>query len=262
MRTRRAWAVAVVTAASPVARQPRAGRLPPRARAALDGREAHLVAQRHRRSRQGVLAEGRRRVPRGPPERHDQGRADPERAVHDQDPGGPAVERPARHLPAVGRRPDGRPGQGRQGHGHHRARSPPGSRPSAARPPAGRSTASSTACRTASASWASGTTRTLFKKAGITRRRRPGRAERRHRQAEGGGHHADRGRRQGQWPDAFYWDYLALRECSQARCRRRRSTYNFTDPCFIKAGQDLQTLLGAKPFQRGFLGTPAQQGAG
>ena len=35
----------------------------------------------------------------------------------------------------------------------------------------------------------------------------------------------------------------------------------FDDPCFLKAGQDLQTFLAAEPFQDGFLGTPAQQGA-
>ena len=36
------------------------------------------------------------------------------------------------------------------------------------------------------------------------------------RQAEGGGHRADRDRRQGQWPDAFYWDYFAVQALQQA----------------------------------------------
>ena len=34
------------------------------------------------------------------------------------------------------------------------------------------------------------------------------------------------------------------------------------DPCFTKAGEDLKAFLDIKPFQKGFLGTPAQQGAG
>ena len=53
--------------------------------------------------------------------RHDQGQADPERAVHDQGPGGAAVEQPARRLPAVGRRRAGHADRVRQGHGHHQA---------------------------------------------------------------------------------------------------------------------------------------------
>ena len=36
-------------------------------------------------------------------------------------------------------------------------------------------------------------------------------------------------------------------------------TYNFTDPCWMKAGTYVQQLLDAKPFQDGFLATPAQQ---
>jgi raffinose/stachyose/melibiose transport system substrate-binding protein len=64
------------------------------------------------------------------------------------------------------------------------------------------------------------------------------------------------------WPDAFYWGYFAVRECSQATIQKATQTIDFSDPCFIKAGEDVQKLLGAKPFQAGFLGTPAQQGAG
>jgi raffinose/stachyose/melibiose transport system substrate-binding protein len=33
------------------------------------------------------------------------------------------------------------------------------------------------------------------------------------------------------------------------------------DPCYAKAGKDLDEFLAKKPFQNGFLGTPAQQGA-
>jgi raffinose/stachyose/melibiose transport system substrate-binding protein len=64
------------------------------------------------------------------------------------------------------------------------------------------------------------------------------------------------------WPDAFYWDYLALRLCSQDVMQRSATDFNFDDPCWIKAGDMLEQLIAAKPFQNGFLATPAQQGAG
>jgi raffinose/stachyose/melibiose transport system substrate-binding protein len=64
------------------------------------------------------------------------------------------------------------------------------------------------------------------------------------------------------WPDAFYWGYFATRECAQDVLQKATKEINFSDPCFLKAGQDLQTFLGTTPFQKGFLGTPAQTGAG
>jgi raffinose/stachyose/melibiose transport system substrate-binding protein len=63
------------------------------------------------------------------------------------------------------------------------------------------------------------------------------------------------------WPDAFYWDYLAVRLCSKAALADAAVHLVFTDPCWVKAGTLTQQLLAAKPFQDGFLGTPAQQGA-
>ena len=64
-----------------------------------------------------------------------------------------------------------------------------------------------------------------------------------------------------EWPDAFYWDYLATKLCSKAVMQRRRSAYNFGNSCWTKAGTYVQQLLDARPFQDGFLATPAQQGA-
>jgi raffinose/stachyose/melibiose transport system substrate-binding protein len=63
------------------------------------------------------------------------------------------------------------------------------------------------------------------------------------------------------WPDAFYWDYLAVKLCSKAVIQQSAVTYNFANPCWTKAGVYVQQLLGAEPFQDGFLATPAQQGA-
>jgi raffinose/stachyose/melibiose transport system substrate-binding protein len=64
------------------------------------------------------------------------------------------------------------------------------------------------------------------------------------------------------WPDAFYWDYLAVRLCSKQTLQSSAVTYNFSDPCWTKAGVYTKQLLDDSPFQSGFLATPAQQGAG
>jgi raffinose/stachyose/melibiose transport system substrate-binding protein len=65
---------------------------------------------------------------------------------------------------------------------------------------------------------------------------------------------------QDRWPDAFYWDYLAVKLCSKSVIQKSAFTYNFSDPCWTKAGQYVEQLLAAKPFQDGFLATPAQRG--
>jgi raffinose/stachyose/melibiose transport system substrate-binding protein len=64
------------------------------------------------------------------------------------------------------------------------------------------------------------------------------------------------------WPDAFYWDYFAVRECSVATLQQAIKAVSVSAPCFLKAGSDLKAFMATKPFQSGFLGTPAQQGAG
>ena len=64
------------------------------------------------------------------------------------------------------------------------------------------------------------------------------------------------------WPDAFYWDYFALRECSQATIEQAMKTVNLSNPCFTKAGNALTAFMKTSPFQPAFLSTPAQTGAG
>jgi raffinose/stachyose/melibiose transport system substrate-binding protein len=64
------------------------------------------------------------------------------------------------------------------------------------------------------------------------------------------------------WPDAFWWEYFALRECSTDTLKAAMKGIDLSDPCFNKASEDMQKFLDTKPFQAGFLGTPAQQGAG
>lgn len=65
-----------------------------------------------------------------------------------------------------------------------------------------------------------------------------------------------------QWPDAFYWDYFALRECSTGVLQQQVNARHLSDPCWTKAGEDVTAFLADDPFQTGFLGTSAQQGAG
>jgi raffinose/stachyose/melibiose transport system substrate-binding protein len=64
------------------------------------------------------------------------------------------------------------------------------------------------------------------------------------------------------WPDAFWWEYFAVRECAQGVLQQAMKAIDFSDPCFIKAGNDTRAFMATKPFQAAFLGTPAQQGAG
>ncbi|MEC3981808.1 ABC transporter substrate-binding protein [Amycolatopsis sp. H20-H5] len=64
------------------------------------------------------------------------------------------------------------------------------------------------------------------------------------------------------WPDAFYWNYFAVRECTADALKQAVKAVKLEDPCWTKAGQDLKAFLATQPFQTGFVGTPAQQGAG
>ena len=64
------------------------------------------------------------------------------------------------------------------------------------------------------------------------------------------------------WPAAHWYYNFALRECSQATMNTAGTSLKFTDPCWTKAGDDLQSFLKVNPFQPGFLTTAAQVGAG
>ncbi|MFL5187354.1 MAG: extracellular solute-binding protein [Microvirga sp.] len=64
------------------------------------------------------------------------------------------------------------------------------------------------------------------------------------------------------WPAAHYFYFFALRECSKETMDAAAKDKSFEDPCWTKAGEDLQAFAGTKPFNEGFLTTSAQQGAG
>jgi len=60
------------------------------------------------------------------------------------------------------------------------------------------------------------------------------------------------------WPDAFWWEYFAIRECSQSTITSAMSSVNLSAACFTKASADLDAFVKTNPFQTGFLATPAQ----
>lgn len=64
------------------------------------------------------------------------------------------------------------------------------------------------------------------------------------------------------WPAAHYWYNFALKSCSPQILSNAQANLVFDDPCFIKAGELLQQFIDSKPFNEGYLGTSAQQGAG
>ncbi|MGU3645742.1 ABC transporter substrate-binding protein [Microbacterium sp. C23T] len=64
------------------------------------------------------------------------------------------------------------------------------------------------------------------------------------------------------WPAAHWWYQFALKSCSPEALSAAETDFDFSDECFVDAGTQLQEFLGIEPFQDGFLGTPAQQGAG
>ncbi|NEN07941.1 extracellular solute-binding protein [Diaminobutyricibacter tongyongensis] len=64
------------------------------------------------------------------------------------------------------------------------------------------------------------------------------------------------------WPAAHWFYWFALRECSGDTMQKTADSKDFSDPCWLKAANDLQSFASQKPFNDGFLTTAAQQGAG
>jgi raffinose/stachyose/melibiose transport system substrate-binding protein len=65
-----------------------------------------------------------------------------------------------------------------------------------------------------------------------------------------------------QWPDAFWWEYFAVRECSESVLQQAIKSVNMSAACFSKATSDLTAFMKTNPFQAAFNSTPAQTGAG
>lgn len=64
------------------------------------------------------------------------------------------------------------------------------------------------------------------------------------------------------WPAAHWWYQFALHSCSPETLTTAAADFDFSDECFVQAGDELEEFIGIDPFQEGFLGTPAQTGAG
>ncbi|THG32909.1 extracellular solute-binding protein [Naasia lichenicola] len=64
------------------------------------------------------------------------------------------------------------------------------------------------------------------------------------------------------WPAAHWYYNFALRNCSKETMDEAGKTRSFDDPCWLKAGEDLQSFIDSEPYNEGFLTTAAQQGAG
>jgi len=64
------------------------------------------------------------------------------------------------------------------------------------------------------------------------------------------------------WPAAHWFYFFALRECSPDVLAEAADTKDFSDDCWIAAGEDLESFAATEPFNQGFLTTAAQQGAG
>lgn len=63
------------------------------------------------------------------------------------------------------------------------------------------------------------------------------------------------------WPAAHWYYWLALRECSDTAYRKGMEKHDFTDACWVKAGEKVRDLANAKVFNEGYMTTTAQQGA-
>jgi raffinose/stachyose/melibiose transport system substrate-binding protein len=64
------------------------------------------------------------------------------------------------------------------------------------------------------------------------------------------------------WPAAHWWYQFALKSCSPETLAAGQEEFDFSDPCWVEAGEQLEDFLGIEPFQDGFLGTVPQEGAG
>lgn len=63
------------------------------------------------------------------------------------------------------------------------------------------------------------------------------------------------------WPAAHWWYNFALRSCDKEVLQASGTTFDFSDPCFVDAGEQLEAFIATEPFQPQFTSTLAQQGA-
>lgn len=62
------------------------------------------------------------------------------------------------------------------------------------------------------------------------------------------------------WPAAHYWYYGVVRECPFETVEAAIDNKDYSDPCFVKAGERVEDIIAKEPFNKGFLSTGAQDG--
>jgi raffinose/stachyose/melibiose transport system substrate-binding protein len=63
------------------------------------------------------------------------------------------------------------------------------------------------------------------------------------------------------WPAGHWWYQFAIASCSTETLQTAIPALDFSDPCWIDAGERLEEFIATEPFNEGFLATPAQTGA-
>lgn len=63
------------------------------------------------------------------------------------------------------------------------------------------------------------------------------------------------------WPAGHWWYQFAIGACGKSVLETAVPALDFSDPCWITAGEQLEDFLALDPFNDGFLATPAQTGA-
>ena len=63
----------------------------------------------------------------------------------------------------------------------------------------------------------------------------------------------------GGWPAAHWWYNFALRECAPGVIGASTDSLDFSDPCYVAAGEALEDFLATSPFQDQFMSTDAQK---
>ena len=63
------------------------------------------------------------------------------------------------------------------------------------------------------------------------------------------------------WPAAHWWYQFALAACSTDTLQTAIPELDFSDPCWLEAGEMLEDFVASEPFQPGFLAASGQEGA-
>ncbi|WP_166866568.1 MULTISPECIES: extracellular solute-binding protein [unclassified Salinibacterium] len=63
------------------------------------------------------------------------------------------------------------------------------------------------------------------------------------------------------WPAGHWWYQFALAACSTETLQTAIPALDFSDPCWLEAGELLQDFVATNPFQDGFLASSGQEGA-